>query len=257
MTEEAKVMEENPEAAEHDTEQPEKNEAGEQAPAADDAKSEEQPKRRKAGGFQKRIKKLVAQKHELKDRLKRAEQELAALKEPPREDDFDSDADFIAAKVEHLTDKKLLEREASQVKSEVENLTSEAENEKLSVYNDIMRDGIERHQDYLQKVTTCPLPDHVAEAVLDTEDPAEVFYYIGSNPLEALDLANMAPGEVASKLQEIAGKVTGTNDNKPAPTVPMDEPRASAPGAAETTLRDDIPMDEWIKRRNAQVNNSR
>lgn len=217
------------------------------------AQKSDEPQKRKTSGFQKRIKKLVAQKHELEERLKRAEAELAALKEPPREDDFETIEEFVAAQAEHIAEKKLLEREAQQAKQQVENLDTEALQSKREAYDEVVRDGIQRHPDFFQKVTTCPLPEHVADAALDTPDAAETLYYIGNNPLVALELAKLPPEQAAARVEEIGNQLattTATTTNAPPP---ISEPGSGATQGAPEPLRDDLPMDEWVRRREAQL----
>lgn len=205
---------------------------------------------KKTSGFQKRIKKLVSQKHELKQRLEKAEAELAALKEPPREEDFDDPDEFIAARVDHLTEKKLLEREAKLAKERAQGLDTEAQRAKREVFDTVMREGIAKHPDFFHKVTTCPLPEHVADAALDTPDATETLYYLGTNPIEALDIAKLPPEEAAARVKEIGRKLATTTTTNAPP--PLSEPTGATPGGSEP-LRDDLPMDEWVKRREAQL----
>jgi len=246
MTEETITTEEtiNPDEAQTE-EKPEESTAPGTGEQQDDTPSEKP----KPNGFQKRIKKLVKQKHELRERLERAEAELAKLKNPPSEEEFESDIDFINARIEHETEKRLLEREKAEAAKQVETLETEEQVAQRQAYHDVLRTGAEKHEDFTQKVLTIPLPDYVAQAVMATDNPVEVFYHLGNNPLEAIEIAALSPEEAAERVKGI--KIATTTTTKAPP--PVAEPAAPGGTATSAPLRDDLPMDEWIRRREASL----
>ena len=174
---------------------------------------------------------------------------MAKLKQPPSEEEFETDVDFINARVEHETEKRFLEREKQEVAQQVERLETEEQREQREAYVDILRAGAEKHPDFTQKVLTIPLPEYLAQAIMETPDPVEALYYLGNNPVEAIELTTLSPEEAAERVKTLKVPKQSPKTSPP----PVTEPAASGGAATAAPLRDDLPMDEWIKRREAAI----
>ena len=102
----------------------------------------------------------------------------------------------------------------------------------------------------LQQVTDLSQKPDFIEAVTSLPNAADVYFHLGSNPDEAAHVLRLPPVKMAMELARLSAAV-----GKPKPAS-----RASAPitpvGRSSTPssdLTDDLPIDEWMKRRQAQV----
>ncbi|MGH8758328.1 MAG: hypothetical protein ACREVW_02250 [Burkholderiales bacterium] len=114
----------------------------------------------------------------------------------------------------------------------------------------------EKHADFDQVVYNPDLAvsEIMRDAILRSEDGAKLAYHLGQHPEEAAHIANMEPfgqvmaiGRLAAKL-DAKPRPTAAASSAPAPITPV---KASAP--ATTGLREDLSVDDWMRRRHAQL----
>jgi hypothetical protein len=96
------------------------------------------------------------------------------------------------------------------------------------------------------------LPTAIGEAILDSDDPAAVLHYLGNNPDAAADLAGLTASQVARRIARIEFDLS-----KPKEPKQSNAPKALTPVKSTTKddggISDNLPTEEWMKRRNAQV----
>ncbi len=92
-------------------------------------------------------------------------------------------------------------------------------------------------QDFLEAVTSLP-------------NAHEVYYHLGKNPDEAAHVLSLSPVKMALHLAQLSAK---TSRPQPASKAPAPITVLGKTAAPTTDLTDDLPMDEWIKRREAQL----
>jgi hypothetical protein len=178
----------------------------ESAPVAEEAPKED--------GFQKRINKVTADKYEQQRRADDLQRQLDEVKATPKKEsttpkleDFDYDEElFNAASIKHQvaqavqTEKQALQTEAQQVTAAE---TQRVFNESIVAMN---------KTDFADVASAVPqLPAGVADALVQSENGAELIYHLGTHLDMADRLANMSPQMAIMEL----GRISANMNTKP------------------------------------------
>ena len=92
------------------------------------------------------------------------------------------------------------------------------------------------------------------EAVIETGAGAKVLHALGKDPDEAARIAALPPMKQAVALEQLAAKLRAPKpvSGAPKPITPVNGKAATPSG-----LVDNLPMDEWVRRRNKQIAEAR
>ena len=126
--------------------------------------------------------------------------------------------------------------------------------------NKVVSEGEKRFSDFKQAVVQLaeevgPLfdqhgrPTSVAEAVLDSDDPAGLLHYLGTHPDTAAELADLKPTQLGRRIERIETlmKAKPRISNAPAPLTPV-----KGTSANSNDLNDEISADEYLRRYRAK-----
>lgn len=218
-------------------------------PASTDA---EKPKE---DGFQKRIDKVTADKYAEKRRADDLQKKIDALEaakeketlvKPKLEDhDYDEEA-FEKANRQYDIDKgvqETLAKQSADAKAEQQKTESE---KVLTTFNE--RANALGKSDFDEKANAIPnLPQGVADAIMQSEDGAEMVYHLGSNPEGAEALANMSPAMAIMQLGKLSTKLSAKPEIKPSAAPDPIDPLKSG-SSLSSDIGDDMSMDEWMKK---------
>ena len=96
------------------------------------------------------------------------------------------------------------------------------------------------------------------DALITSDQGPAVAYHLASNPDEARRIAAMDSIAQIRAIGRLEAQLTPASDNKPSAKTITDAPDPapqvrSARGTFAPTLRDDLPTEEWLRIRNAQV----
>lgn len=212
---------------------------------------EEQPPKKKGGGFQKRIDKLTRENYELRARL---ETPRTPDKEPKR-DEFEDLESYHKAIAKHTAKEALREERENQethrrqesAKQEQERLHTSWETnvEKVSEKYDDAEDVIEN---FSQNVA---LSTAALDAIRESEFGGDVAYLLGKDEKRAAAIGRMSPlsqvREIGKLEAEIASKPVKRASSAPAPIKPV--------GNTGTTLKklSEMDYDEFEKARKARI----
>jgi hypothetical protein len=247
---------------------PEPEEPGGTAAATEPA--EETESRKKKGGFQKKIDRLVSRASALENELeaeRRANADLRARLEKPSETvaqpvkaegkpsrvSFKTDEEYIEA----LTDWKIAQREAANAQQ----AEAAERGEVVAAYNHRVAELRAEHDDFDEVVgQDIQIPLGAIEAIyrLGDEGP-EVSYFLGKNPEVCDDLRDMhwmdavrAVGEIAASLRKEHAKESSpesTTRRTPPPPV-----RAVGGTSARSSIAlDQLSGAEYVKLRNQEA----
>lgn len=120
--------------------------------------------------------------------------------------------------------------------------------------NRVYEQGKSAHPDFdvavrqiVQVADLSQRPDFI-EAVTSLPNAPEVYYFLGKNPDEAAHVLSLTPVKMAIELAKVSAQVgrPKAQSKAPAPISPVG--KSAAPSA---DLSDDLPIDEWMKRREA------
>ena len=201
-----------------------KAQTAESATAKEDASKPDATEAKKPteDGFQKRIDKVTADKYAEKRRADELQKKIDALEaankketlvKPKLEDhDYDEDA-FNKANLQYDIDKGVQEALAKQ-SADAKAEQQKTESEKVLVNFNERANALGK-SDFDEKANAIPnLPQGVADAIMQSEDGAEMVYHLGSNPEEAEALANMSPAMAAMQLGKLSTKLSAKPEIK-------------------------------------------
>jgi hypothetical protein len=132
--------------------------------------------------------------------------------------------------------------------------------------NDIVRVGQKSHQDFMPTVKVLAeevgelfdevgRPKPVMEAVLDSDKPAELLYFLGKNPDLASELVGLSPAQLGRRIARLETQMAEQAKPKTsAAPRPLDPVRG---GSSDNELRSDLSTDEWMRRREKQLKERR
>lgn len=92
-------------------------------------------------------------------------------------------------------------------------------------------------------------PTALGQVVLEADNPAAVLNYLGKNPDVASELADLSPTQLARRMVSIEAKATAKPQTSSAPK-PLSPVK---PAAVMNELSSDLPIDEWMKRREQEA----
>ena len=232
----------------------------ESAPATEESTNESNPveaEKPKEDGFQKRVDKITADKYAEKRRAddlqKRLDEALAKqdkqeLVKPKLDDpaiDYDEEA-FDKANRDYEIKQGVQSALAEQsAKAQAEQQKAEQE-KAISTFN--QRANAMGKSDFDVKAQSIPnLPAGVADAIMQSEDGAEMVYHLGSNLEKAEALANMTPASAMMELGRISAQLSAKPEIKtsaaPDPITPV-----KSGSALSSDISDDMSMSEWMSK---------
>lgn len=206
-------------------------------------------------GVKKRIGKITADKYAEKRRADDLQKKIDALEaakeketlvKPKLEDhDYDEEA-FEKANRQYDIDKGVQETLAKQ-SADAKAEQQKAESEKvLTTFNE--RVSALGKSDFDEKANAIPnLPQGVADAIMQSEDGAEMVYHLGSNPEEAEAIANMSPAMAIMQLGKLSTKLSAKPEIKTSAAPDPIDPLKSG-SALSSDIGDEMSMDEWMKK---------
>jgi hypothetical protein len=233
-----KVKKEYPKVKEPDPPSDEIEEAKEELAAIEEEKEEikEAPSKEEDEEVTKRIANLAYKEREARKRLKVLEEENARLRGlKPLETPSEETQRLVAQEAE-----KLYQQRKFQERSE-------------EIYND----GLKAYPKDWNVVLGSfgqegGLAPYVVEAIMETDSPTKVTYYLGKNLDEYVRIRDLKPAAMGAALEKIAAKL-----NTPPPV--KQQSKAPAPiktitGSARANLDPEkMSMDEWIRQEDQRM----
>lgn len=241
--------------------------AGKEETADGETTADDPPK--KKGGYQKKINKLTKQKARLKEELaeanrraEEAEEKAAAPAEPtrpkPKEDDFDSFADYTEALVDWKDEQKEVAREAKATKKAQQKEADAARLEDEDKFAELVEDFKEDHDDYDEICfdDDLPISPVMIEAIIGSDMGPQILYHLGNNPKEAARIAKLRPIGQIREIGKLEGKLspptknTQTKAPKPVKSVGSRNDAVTGPSDSDDTKT-------WIKKRQQELYGSK
>lgn len=227
--------------------------AGEKGKATTEKDGKEEVTPKKPGGFQRRINRLTKDKHELERRVADMEEPSAGgdKKTPageaatidaspaaitkaeaadptkPEAGNFDTYEEFTEKFANWLWDK----REKAATAAVEQEHAKAAATKVLDKWTDRVDEAREAHEDYDDVVQEdVPITQAMEQALLESEQGAEMAYYLGQNPDEAARISKLSP---VQSIREMA-RIEATFDDSKTEATPQRKPVTSAPAPVKT-----------------------
>lgn len=199
---EAKV--ETPDAPGADGQESEAEKAEQKSDSEDEGKSEKPKPKSRA---QERIESLAREKRNLARRLARANQEIGKLRAtaPPREDDYSDPGQYQAETFKRAARESALESQADSYSTELQELQSK----RAEAWSEIVAEARQAMPDFDAVFdANVPVSEAMAELIMESDDSAQVAYWLGKNRAEARRIAEMSPVEAARAIGRIEARLT-------------------------------------------------
>lgn len=167
----------------------------------------------------------------------------------PQPSQFQDYESFVEALTEWKTDQKLASiRQETLAQQQAREARERAEqvHKKLSSAADKYEDFEEVALD-----PSVPISQHMAEAIAESDMGGDLAYYLGTHRTEAEKISRMSPVQQVRELVKLEAKLSEppvVKSSAPKPISPIGTNKAPTTG-----LNDDLPVDEWLKRREAEV----
>lgn len=226
------------------------------------AQAEETPEKKVTGGFQKRIEKLVAQRHELEQRLSERERQLAMVaaqqqQQPtaaePKPEQFEDYASFVSARAEWAAQQAVARTIAAQAAQARQYAAQQEQQRRVMEHAQRVEVARTKYADFDEVLEAAPASPVMLEYLSAIPEGPDIAYYLGRNPQEAQRIASLPERSQAIELGRVAAKVEATQrqqvSNAPSPITPV---RANT---APEKSPDRMSIDEWMAARQKKLRN--
>lgn len=192
-------------------------------------------------------KRLLKEERRVHRRIEQQMREQAESKirdvEPERESYRDEEA-YLQAQIEHLAEKRAEEKLSQRERAILQEKSREAFTERAEKAE-------ERYPDF-QTVVGNPaltINEGMAEFISDSDAGPDVAYYLGKNPIKALQIAQMSPFKAARALMEIEKDISSKPQAKPSKAPEPITPVGSRGKSSSSPLpSDDDDIATWMRK---------
>jgi hypothetical protein len=200
--------------------------------------------------------KLERQQIEQETRAKvQQEQQVAPIDIPkPKESDFEVYSDYLEALSDWKVDVKLRQREIEQETRAQRESQKSAQEREAARQQELIEKGEEKYDDF-EEVIKADRNEYSRAAylaMLESDISAELLYHLASNPEEGKRIAALPAFAQAKEIGKLEDKLLAKPQKQiskaPAPINPIGTGKASG-----NALSDDLPIEEWMRRRQKQV----
>lgn len=236
--------------------------AAEDAEDADEG--EDTPKSKRSKGFQERIDRLTRQRRDAErdaDYWRRRAMEQgrdaprepapakAAATTPPREEDFETERDYIVALAKHEAREELQAERRQQEARATEVRAAET----ARAFQDRANAAREKHDDFDEVAFSdqAHVTDTMLQGILDSEHGPDIAYHLGKNLDEAQRIARLTPVGQLRELGKIEAKLTAPQPPKKRTAAPPPAKTLAGGGTADFNP-ETATMDEYIAHRRKQ-----
>jgi hypothetical protein len=193
---------------------------------------------------------------ETRARIQQEQQIKAPADDPePKESDYENYSDYVKAIGEHAARRAYrAEKQAEQEKAAKEARMTEEQRQNAR-QQELIEAGESKYDDFedVVKADRNEYSRAAYLAMLESDIGAEMLYHLASNPEEGKRIAGLPAFKQAAEIGKLEDKLLAKPKKQiskaPEPITPVSSGKASN----DTTLDDNLPIDEWMKRRNKQV----
>ncbi|WP_426111032.1 hypothetical protein [Massilia sp. PWRC2] len=191
--------------------------------------------------FQKRIGELTREKYEAKRQADATAQEARELREQIARFQAGDQSEANPNDV-----RSLVQQEAQKMVAE------QSFNESC---NRVHAQGVKEFPDFdaaLANLHMVGMNRDFLELATTSDAGAKLLHYLGNDLDEAARITALSPVQMARELTKLEYKLGQPVAAKPVSKAPAPVKPIGANGSTDTGLRDDLPLDEWLRRRNKE-----
>jgi hypothetical protein len=174
----------------------------------------------------------------------------AATEGPPKQEQFETYDEYLRALTRHEI--------RTEMAQERQKLTRDLEGRELQGGFEKRVEAVRaKHADfdevaYANDHEVSPI---MRDAILNVQDGAEIAYWLGKNPEESNRIARLSPNHQILELGRVSQRLAARSSAPPRPASAAPAPitPVKAGGKAVEGLREDLPIGEWMKRRDKEL----
>lgn len=198
--------------------------APENTDAADKADGEDAKPEKRKSTLPQWVQDLRRDKRNLQRQVGRLNQQIGQLraKAPPRQEEFSDEGEYQRASFKRATQEASLDQQYESLKAEEEALAIKRQ----EAWGEIVSHARQEMPDFDAVFTDkVPVSGAMAELIMEADNPAQIAYWLGKNPSEALRIYHMSPVEAAREMGRLDVRLsapkprTVSSAPKPVPTV--------------------------------------
>lgn len=227
---------------------------------------EQREKRREQRRFERRLERLNRQRADeraAREAVERERDELRARLAPPEDrdapklEDFDYDPEKFQKATREYARKQASEEFEAARKNEG---AQHAQNRLASSWEDTVRKGEEKYDDFAEVVGEIKADNPISVAVMESDMGADVAYYLAKNPDEIDRLSELSPVSQVREIGKIEAKLIA--NATPKPKTPSNAPAPITPVTTSAGPNSDVPSENddygtWLRKRQKQVYGAR
>lgn len=242
--------------AEQDSEQ----QASEESAAEEQAVSDEQ----KETSSQRRRRLRREREEAANRRVSELERENARLSETlkklkaPERSQYQNDVDYVTDRAAYAAQRQTVEQKRDHIKTQFDETEQEAEAARAEALADFNREGAKRFEDFAEVTGRTPqdggpaITVVMSEALMESDIGPDVAYYLGKNPKESIEIANLPPIQQVRRMVELEARVAEASkpltSKAPAPIRPV---KAGSQGRQKPVS--EMSMAEYAAHREKQM----
>ena len=216
----------------------------------DDTTEEQPEKPKRKSGVHKRINKLTREKYELQARIKELENSKPEPKaDAPKAENFDSYEDYLSAKTRHEAQQAVNEQMENQKKEKAQQAEQNYQKALMESWEDKTEDARDKYDDYDEVVNNedIQITPVMGMAIMETDQGADIAYYLGNNPDEADRISKLTPTRQQIEIGKLEVKVSQLNKKT---VTPSKAPEPIKPVGNKNQAEkdpDSMTTDEWME----------
>lgn len=197
----------------------------------------------------------------LEERLlkEQAKEEKEPAYQPTRQKPTLESCEFDTERyADELTDWKIEQRETQQNAKRQKEQQAQQQQKRVQTYNEkgieASRKGADKYEDFQDAINSLPLNNQdFTEALLDTEAPEDVTYYLYKNPSDAATISKMEPRKMAMALARLESKAVVPPKPKQTTKAPKPVEPVGSQASAESEPDAEKDPDGWYRWEQARL----
>lgn len=220
------------------------------------------------GGFQKRISKLLREKHEYAAQLEaerkareQLEQRLQQVtpQDAPQEKQYETYEEYLAAKARHEARLAYQEARAEEMRREQESKAERERTQMVTGFRASVEQAAHELPDYQDVAGSVEFDPVIGNALLSNEHGAQILYYLGKNPDVLDEISSRVEGSANKfaravvELTRLEAKALQLIESRAKSKAPPVVKPVSASGGQSSGPSNRMTADEWRRAREAQI----
>jgi hypothetical protein len=211
---------------------------------------------------QKRLSKLERKlerqqiEQETRAKVQQEQQVQAPSDDPePKESEFESYSDYLKALAKHEARAIVRAERQAEVDKAARQSQISAQEREAARQQELIEKGEEKYDDF-EEVIKADRNEYSRAAylaMLESDISADLLYHLASNPEEGKRIAALPAFAQAKEIGKLEDKLLAKPKKQISKAPEPINPVTSGKASNDTVLSDDLPLDEWVRRRNKQL----